>query len=450
MVDSSHSTPTELPIDPLPDSELREAVAAASSLLVYRDVLDDSVGRAFLELIHALLNTAEPRAILSRSAELFRTLIADPSLPGVEDAWKLHLIGKILRDDNPFSRAAGAGSFEAIPEGVRRAARHDLGVFGRLAAMGGARLGVRIHAAAGSAVWTDLEDLFRPAELPDLVGLLLARAAVGWAELTPDLAAHYHRNGVGRFAANHAFRWARGRLAPIHRPDPITFADLIGYADQRQTVRRNTEHFLRGLPAQNLLLYGERGTGKSSTVKALLHAYGAQGLRLIEVPKSSLNEYFDIVDELAGRSERFLLFVDDLSFDENETGYTELKAVLEGGISVRPSNVLLYATSNRRHLILERFSDRVVPNDEIHAQDTLQEKLSLADRFGITVVFLAPDQPEYLDIVAGLVQRRGLTIDDALLRRRALQWASWNNGRSGRTARQFVDELTAELGEWPS
>jgi predicted AAA+ superfamily ATPase len=324
---------------------------------------------------------------------------------------------------------------------------HDLKVLGLFAAISGVRLAARIQAATGSVGWSDLEGLGASADVSELAARFLTTSGAGWSELAPDLAAHYRRHGVGRFAAHWAFRWTRGGLSPIDRPDPITFDDLIGYADQRQTVRRNTEHFLRGLPANNLLLYGERGTGKSSTVKALLHAYGDRGLRLVEVPKSSLGDYVEIVGELAGRAERFILFVDDLSFDENETGYTELKAVLEGGIASRPSNVLLYATSNRRHLILERFSDRAAPDDEVHAQDTLQEKLSLADRFGVTVVFLAPDQQQYLDIVQGLVRRRGLAVDDGTLRRQALQWAAWNNGRSGRTARQFVDDLTAELKE---
>ncbi|HEY8885541.1 MAG TPA: ATP-binding protein, partial [Chloroflexota bacterium] len=218
-----------------------------------------------------------------------------------------------------------------------------------------------------------------------------------------------------------------------------------GYADQRATIQRNTQHFLAGRPANNLLLYGERGTGKSSMVKALLNAYADQGLRLVDVAKSALGDFSEIVAQLADQSQRFVVFVDDLSFDEGETGYAELKAVLEGGVEVRPDNVLIYATSNRRHLVVERFGDRLAPGDEIHVQDTLQEKLSLADRFGVTVIFLSPDQDQYLEIVKGLARRRELPIDDVALRRRALQWASWNNGRSGRTARQFVDDLTAEL-----
>jgi predicted AAA+ superfamily ATPase len=446
-----HSFPHDFTVAPaeLADTELREAISAADGLLLYRGVLDDATSRVYLELLRAIVEKAGSAMIRSRAAELFRNLTAGPrsGLAGSPDAWQRHLIGRILHDDNPFSRSAGAASFEAIPAGIRRAARHDLAALGQLAAIGGARLGALLRASVGDTSWTNLDELDSPATLPEFAARLLTSQGVGWPELLPELAAHYRRFGVGRFAAHRAFRWAKGKLTPIDRPDPITFDDLIGYADQRQTVRRNTEHFLQGLPSQNLLLYGERGTGKSSTVKALLHVYGDHGLRLIEVPKSSLGDYGEIVAELATRSERFLLFVDDLSFDENESGYTELKAVLEGGIAARPANVLIYATSNRRHLILERFGDRAAPDDEIHAQDTLQEKLSLADRFGLTVIFLAPDQQLYLEIVTGLVQRRGLAIGDADLRRRALQWAAWNNGRSGRTARQFVDELTAEVGE---
>src|SRR5262249_44875783 len=148
---------------------------------------------------------------------------------------------------------------------------------------------------------------------------------------------------------------------------------------------------------------------------------------------------------LADRPQHFVVLIDDLSFDENEIGYTELKAILEGTIEVRPANVILYATSNRRHLVLERFGDRAAPDDEVHGQDTLQEKLSLADRFGVTVIFSSPDQEQYLEIVRGLAARRGLGIERARLDRLALQWAAWNNGRSGRTARQFVDDLYAEL-----
>ncbi len=233
-------------------------------------------------------------------------------------------------------------------------------------------------------------------------------------------------------------------------PDPVRLGDLIGYENERELVVRNTEHFVAGHAANNVLLYGDRGTGKSSTVKALLNEYADRGLRLIEVPKSLLGDLARLLRELRGRRERFVVFVDDLSFDDHESHYKDLKAVLEGGVEARPANVLLYATSNRRHLVLERFSDRGGPLDEIHASDTQQEKLSFSDRFGISVTFGAPDQDRYLRIVSGLAGARGIAIDPAELRRRALEWATWQNGRSGRTARQFVDFLAGELGLPPS
>ncbi|MCL6635108.1 MAG: ATP-binding protein [Peptococcaceae bacterium] len=201
----------------------------------------------------------------------------------------------------------------------------------------------------------------------------------------------------------------------------------------------------RILPANNVLLYGDRGTGKSSTVKALLNHYRDRGLRLVEVAKGDLNGFALIARQLRDRPQRFIIFVDDLSFEESEVAYKELKAVLEGGLESRPANVLIYATSNRRHLVREHFSDRAAPagpDGEVRGNDTVQEKLSLADRFGITVLFTSPDRALYLDIVRGLAKQRGISLAEGELERRALLWEAWHNGRSGRTARQFVDQIS--------
>jgi predicted AAA+ superfamily ATPase len=430
---------------------LDAALAAAEGLLLYRGVLADGPGRAYVALLGTLSSGVDTRAISQHAADLFVALAeaatGGPSGPG--DAWQRSLGRRILLDDNPFSRCAQRMPFESIPSGLRAAAERDLRSLGLLHALEGRHLGIAIAEHVGSSPWDDLDALGPDGSDDPLATRFAETDPAEWGALAPVLAERYRARGAGRFAEFRAFRWVQsasgGHLAPIARIDPISFDDLIGYAEQRQIVRRNTEHFLAVLPANNLLLYGERGTGKSSTVKALLNAYADRGLRLVEVAKTALSDFSDIVGALAARPERFVIFIDDLSFDENETGYTELKAILEGGVEVRPENVILYATSNRRHLVLERFGDRAMPDDEIHAQDTLQEKLSLADRFGITVIFLAPDQEHYLDIVSGLAKRRNLPIDDATLRRQALQWATWNNGRSGRTARQFVDDLTAEL-----
>ncbi|HEY9753042.1 MAG TPA: ATP-binding protein, partial [Coleofasciculaceae cyanobacterium] len=208
-----------------------------------------------------------------------------------------------------------------------------------------------------------------------------------------------------------------------------------------------TEFLLQGYSALNVLLYGSRGAGKSSLIKAMLNEYGKRGLRLVEVAKSDLLNLPMIVDQLRDCPQKFIVFVDDLSFEADETTFKALKVVLEGSLTARPVNVVVYATSNRRHLVREFFTDRPPPqeSDEIHAWDSLQEKLSFSDRFGLTLTFEPADQSTYLQIVQHLALQSNLSLPEADLKHRALQWATRHNGRSGRTARQFVDFLTAEL-----
>jgi uncharacterized protein len=219
---------------------------------------------------------------------------------------------------------------------------------------------------------------------------------------------------------------------------------LIGYEKEREPLLRNTERLLAGLPSHHALLYGLPGTGKSSTVKAVLNEYADSGLKLVELAKEDLGELPAVLEVLRGRGPSFILFIDDLSFEEHEVEYKALKALLEGSVEEPPGNVRLYATSNRRNLIRERFSDRE-EGDDVHARDTMQEKLSLAARFALRLTFPAPDQKRYLEIVSGLARERGVKIPAEELEERALLWDRWHAGRSGRTARQFVDELEAEL-----
>lgn len=291
-------------------------------------------------------------------------------------------------------------------------------------------------------------------------------SSLDWSSCTGALGSFYRQQGAGLFARYRAFVWeamrgqhpvialgpggVQGPLRGIEGPDPVTLLDLIGYQAQREVVLENTLQFLEGYPANNVLLYGDRGTGKSSTVKALLNEYHPRGLRLIEVPKGQLMYFPEIISMVKGRLQKFIIFVDDLSFEDSEDSYTALKAVLEGGLESRPSNVLIYATSNRRHLIKERFTDRQglqsnSRDDEVRSMDTMQEKLSLSDRFGITAVFTTPDQENYLHLVQEMADRRELSIDRETLRREALKWELNFNGRSPRTARQFVDWLEGKL-----
>lgn len=245
-----------------------------------------------------------------------------------------------------------------------------------------------------------------------------------------------------------AFRWRRhdtaGYLEGVAHPDLPDHGDLLGIERAISCLRQNTRQFLHGLPANNILLWGERGGGKSSAVKGLLKEYGEQGLRLVEVQKEDLFQLPAIAACLRGRPYRFILFCDDLSFDETETGYRELKALLEGGVESRPENVLVYATSNRRHLLPERFQENT-GEAEIHPEEAVAEKLSLSDRFGITLGFYAMGQETYLAIVHHLSNKQRLRIAPRDLAAEALRWARNRGARSGRVARQFVDDLHGRL-----
>lgn len=264
-------------------------------------------------------------------------------------------------------------------------------------------------------------------------------------EMVEALLSYCQNMGTGLFSLSMALKW-RGssvRLESV-RPDPLCIGQLINQEREQGIILQNTEFFLKGLPANNVILYGNRGTGKSSLVKALLQEYCDQGLRLVELSKTDLLDYPKIIRLLKKQPLRFIVFIDDLSFEDTEADYKNLKTLLEGGLEGRPKNVLIYATSNRRHLVRETFGER--QGDEVFRRDNMEEKLSLSDRFGITVTFPTPDQEGYLKIVEELAAQEDLVIQREDLRQQALRWVMNHNARSGRTARQFVDFLVASQG----
>jgi uncharacterized protein len=246
-----------------------------------------------------------------------------------------------------------------------------------------------------------------------------------------------------------AFRWERmgdrGRLTPVMYPHLYDLDELVGIDDIKEEVIRNTTQFVLGLPANNVLLWGERGCGKSSLVKGLLKPFASRGLRIVELKRWDIMSLPHITSLLRGAPYRFLLFCDDLSFDEGEGDFRALKTLLDGDIEERPGNVLIYATSNRRHLMPERMGDNT-GELEIHPEEAVGEKLALSDRFGLTFGFYSLDQDEYLDVVRYYAARRGLPVKDAELCDLALKWSLYSARRSGRSARQFVDDLEGRLG----
>jgi uncharacterized protein len=444
--------------------------SACERLYLFQGIISDPVLQAMLWVVRSALAHPEAKdqqvAGYYRAAGMLLSATESASEPIVGNAWQNHLLGLLLQDENPFSLKTGFQPLEDLSAALRQAAAADLQNLQIIFSLDLDQLpSLLLNQEPGNSPlpalpwnWHECQAAL-PMPTPfqaDLRQKMKEQMlqADKWDAQIASLATYYRKAGTGMMGQFKAFRWnpltGSDPLVGIRQPDPVTLDELIGYDLAREEVLNNTRNLMRGFPANNVLLYGDRGTGKSSTVKAILNAHAESGLRLVEVPRSQLHDFPRIIALLRRYPQRFILFVDDLSFEDNEWNYKELKAVLEGGLEVRPPHVVVYATSNRRHLIREKFSDRGTPRpqanlDEVHESDTTQEKLSLADRFGITVTFTTPDQEKYLEIVSGLARLKGLDIDPAVLRRRALQWERWQNVRSGRTARQFIDYLAAEL-----
>lgn len=261
----------------------------------------------------------------------------------------------------------------------------------------------------------------------------------------------YKDYGVGKFGLNKAFRVSRNgdqaELYPIKNTDDVRLSDLVGYEIQKKKLIENTEAFVAGRRANNCLLFGDSGTGKSTSIKAILNEYYAQGLRMIEIYKHQFQDLSAVIAQVKNRNYRFIIYMDDLSFEEFEIEYKYLKAVIEGGLETKPDNVLIYATSNRRHLIREVWSDRndIQADEGLHRSDTMQEKLSLVARFGVTINYSKPSQKEYYEIVTTLAKRYpSITLSDEELCAQANQWELSHGGISGRTAQQFLNYLAGK------
>lgn len=430
--------------------QIKQFKIALDSLSILRGLRSDRVIDALYSLLDCLNEKNSLSTFLNSYNELYYTLTSCD-----EGSFRDHLVDVLLFQEHPFARKIVSGSFSQTLE---EALAHDLNRLQLVSNLKPALVKEQamnffsqyeqgIEAIGELPVWPT--DWTGDSRMP-AVTLVKQRLASSrcWGDCVPALAEFYQKQGMGIFARYRAFVWEQhdgaGSLKGIDDPDRITLNNLIGYEHERSDVIENTLQFLNGYPANNVLLYGDRGTGKSSTVKAILNEYHDKGLRVIEVSKAHLVDFKEIVRLLREQAQKFIIFVDDLSFEDSEASYTAMKAVLEGGLESKPGNVLIYATSNRRHLIKEKFSDRSQSSnndDEIRMADTMQEKLSLSDRFGITVIFPSPDQEKYLAIVEGIAAQRGLLIGKEELRRDALQWALWYNGRSPRTGRQFVDWL---------
>ncbi len=445
----------------------RKALEWLDELLLLQDVFGDEVGEAFSRLLRWLAKKEESDGAKGyrRYGKLWKAVLSTQEFihhPRVGTFLQDYWLERFLENDNPFHRKAEMASLSKISPSLTETYRREVEIFQKLIRVDWEAEYLKKAGLLGKASAPSLEgsnEIERESELSpsakarrDIKKKILSGGAKN-AGLVTEISEYFSRNGWGLFGRYRAFRWhghgdGKGKLTGIGAVDPIQLRNLVGYDELRQPLIDNIEAFVAGKWANNVLLYGERGTGKSSTVKALLNAYQDRGLRIIEVATSDLKDFHDILPFVRGRREKFILFVDDLSFEENETSYKGLKAVLEGTVEAPPQNVILIATSNRRHLVREFFGDRMEgkQNDgEIHGQDTIEEKLSLSDRFGLVVSFYTPDQEIYLKIVDSWAKAEGIKMPPQELHPQALRWAQFNNGRSGRTARQFIVDLKGKV-----
>lgn len=439
---------------------VQAAVQGTYGLSLLHNVLADTSAQAVMQLLHALA-TPDPNASTlaisySRSFAALASAVNTDAVPQLVDAWQAYLLARIIDDSNTWStqveRVGRAGGTVALRQQTMR----DLRTLQRLFDLTAEQLWELVQEIVIESMpllrdaWVPWYDLALPNENDEQLGCNeLSRhfaESRDWGEMVDELAAHWARHGTGPLARYRVLRWQgiQEGLCGVAHPDLITLRNLIGYEREQERLRVNTERFLHGLPAHHALLYGPPGTGKSSTVKALVNTYAQQGLRLVEVHKEYIRDLPVIVNQLRGRAPYFLLFIDDLSFEEHETEYKVLKVLLEGTAEARPENVLIYATTNRLNLIRENFADRGKPTEDVHWRDTMDEKHSLAHRFGLRVTFMSPDQLQYLTIVEELARQRQIELPREELVERALRWERQHAGRSGRVARQFVDELEAE------
>lgn len=393
-----------------------------NGLVVFRNILSDPVVEAFEQSLRSITGSSSNLDAISSLADFESKLFAERT------NWSEYLLDVVLQDENPY-----------VHEYVK------------CARTGGDRNPV-IDKCANSEL--EFLNTLGQVGLEDFIGFvpMVQKSSFAflprWETSSIDFVCEYstrmqniERTGYGMFAKYHVFTIADKRIVPVKHPDSQTLEELPGYEEERRKIIENTEALVNRLPANNILLYGDAGTGKSSAIKAIANKFAPDGLRLVEVKKNQLYELPEIMDSLASNPLKFVIFIDDLSFTSNDDDFAALKAILEGSVHGKIDNVAVYATSNRRHLIKESMEDRT--GDDIHEADTRQELMSLSARFGLVITFQSPDKKRFANILNALADQAGLDGDRDELLVRAEAFAIRAGGRSPRVARQFIDLLQA-------
>ena len=363
--------------------------------------------------------------------------------------WHDYLTYLLVNHENAFSTACEiVGPVEGT---INAFAMHDFEIFKQLYDFDLKEL-EKIYPSVDSSLITDYQNINEGSKvfnkrIRDRICTLAQKLAKAESteEFMDDMVQFYKEFGVGKLGLHKAFRIdgtvTPARIVPITNIAHVHLDDLVGYEIAKKKLIDNTEAFVQGRPANNCLLFGDAGTGKSSSIKGILNQYYDQGLRIIEAYKHQFKDLNDIIAQVKNRNYKFIIYMDDLSFEEFEIEYKYLKAVIEGGLEKKPDNILIYATSNRRHLVREKFSDKEERRDDLHSSDTVQEKLSLVARFGVSIFFCAPDKKQFQNIVKTLAERHQVEMPEEELLLEANKWELQHGGLSGRTAQQFIDYL---------
>lgn len=429
-----------------------------AKLILYRDLGENSILRKLAKIFEDFeKKNADREELTTRIYEQIKALLDTATLYGFDkNLWHNYLTFLLLTNENSFSMTSEkVGANDGT---VNHFARADFKVFKNLFEFDFSQieqeLGIDCFSTICSYRAIGKKERMYNKNVSEKVQAVSERIerAKDENEIFDIVTGFYKDYGVGMFGLNKAFRIKSlpdsVEFLPINNTDKVMLDDLIGYELQKQKLIENTEAFVEGREANNVLLFGDSGTGKSTSIKAILNEYYDRGLRMIEIYKHQFRDLSNIIAQIKNRNYRFIIYMDDLSFEEFEIEYKFLKAVIEGGMETKPDNVLIYATSNRRHLIRETWSDRSdMSQDELHRSDTMQEKLSLVARFGVTINYSKPSQKEFFEIVTELAKRYPqITLSEEELRARANAWELSHGGISGRTAQQFINDLAGKSG----
>ena len=431
-----------------------------SNLIIYRDMTGDSIlfklGNIF-ERFERKADTDE-RLRTEIFIEIRRLLEVATKYGFDNNLWHNYLTYFIITDENPFSFTyEKAGKQEGT---VNTFAINDFTIFKKLFDFDFSKieeaLGINCFSVISNYQAISKREQIYNKNVSEKVRALSREieAARDGETVFEAVSSFYKKFGVGMFGLNKAFRLSYDTdsvsLSPITNMERVMLSDLVGYQLQKDALVANTEAFVCGRPANNVLLYGDSGTGKSTSIKAIVNKYYDQGLRMIEIYKHQFKDLSTVISQIKNRNYRFIIYMDDLSFEDNETEYKYLKAIIEGGVETKPDNVLIYATSNRRHLIRESFKDK---NDseylgDVHRAETVEEKLSLVNRFGLSIGYFKPSKLEFENIVLELAARHdSITLSPDEIIAEAHKWELRHGGLSGRTAQQFINHLCGKAEE---